>query len=83
MPQAAPAIPESQAFTLELALDLLESAPGPRTTVQSPLRWSDDPSWRLDFNNVDRMSPEELERRREAFNAGKEVAKARRAEAGV
>lgn len=74
---------DSQAFTLELALDLLESAPGPRTTVQSPLRWSDDPSWRLDFSNVDRISPEELERRREEFNAGKEVARARRVEAGV
>jgi hypothetical protein len=33
---------ESQAQTLELALRLLESAPGARTTVQSPLRWSDD-----------------------------------------
>ena len=78
-----PRDPQSQAFTLELALDLLESAPGPRTTVQSPLRWSDDPSWRLDFSNVDRLSPEDLERRRVEFNAGKEVAKARRAEAGV
>ena len=31
--------PDSQAFTIELALEVLESSPGPRTTVQSPLRW--------------------------------------------
>ena len=29
---------ESQAFTLELALRVLETAPAARTTVQSPLR---------------------------------------------
>ena len=74
---------ESQDVTLELALSLLERAPGPRTTVQSPLRWSEDAAWKLDFSNVDRLSAEELERRRAEFNAGKEVAKARRAEAGV
>jgi D-proline reductase (dithiol) PrdB len=35
----------SQALTLELALRLLESAPGPRTTMQSPLRWSESAEW--------------------------------------
>ena len=44
-----PKVPPSQAFTLELALRVLESAPAPRTTVQSPLRWSSDPSWKLDY----------------------------------
>ena len=34
--------PASQAFTLDLALKLLKTAPTARTTVQSPLRWSDD-----------------------------------------
>jgi len=38
--------PGSQAFTLQLALSLLEAAPGPQTTVQSPLRWSADASWK-------------------------------------
>ena len=33
---------DSQALTLELALRVLESAPAARTTVQSPLRWTDD-----------------------------------------
>lgn len=65
----------SQAFTLELALKVLESAPGPQTTVRSPLRWSADASWKLDYNNVERMSPEELARRRRDFDAQKEAAR--------
>jgi D-proline reductase (dithiol) PrdB len=72
---------ESQAFTLELALRVLESAPAARTTVQSPLRWSADPSWKLDYNNVDRLAPEELARRRREFDAQKEVAHKLRASA--
>jgi hypothetical protein len=68
----------SQAFTFELALKVLESAPAARTTVQSPLRWSGDASWKLDYNNVERMSPEELARRRRDFDAQKEAARANR-----
>ncbi|WP_424631298.1 glycine/sarcosine/betaine reductase selenoprotein B family protein [Bradyrhizobium sp. SYSU BS000235] len=68
----------SQALTFELALKVLESAPAARTTVQSPLRWSDDASWKLDYNNVDRMAPEELARRRRDFDAQKEAARANR-----
>jgi len=73
----------SQAFTMELALKVLESAPGPRTTVQSPLRWSDNPDWKLDFSNIERLSPEEIARRKAEFDSNKEVAKTRRVEAGV
>jgi hypothetical protein len=47
--------PETQTFTLELALRVLESATAARTTVQSPLRWSEDPSWRRDYSNIDRL----------------------------
>jgi glycine/sarcosine/betaine reductase selenoprotein B len=65
----------SQAFTLELALRLLEAAPGPQTTVQSPLRWSADPSWKRDYNNVAQLSAEELARRRREFDAQKEIAR--------
>jgi hypothetical protein len=68
----------SQAFTLELALKVLESAPSPQTTVQSPLRWSADASWKLDYNNVERMSPEDLARRRRDFDTQKEAARANR-----
>ena len=70
---------ESQALTLELALGLLESATGPRTTMQSPLRWSADASWKLDYNNVALMSPEELARRRAEFDRQKEIARGNRA----
>ena len=73
----------SQAFTMELALEVLESAPGPRTTVQSPLRWSDDPEWKLDISNVDRLSPEEIERRRAEFAANKEIARQKREATGL
>ena len=64
----------SQDATLELALKVLESAPGPRTTVQSPQRWSDDPSWKLDYSNIARLSPEEVARRRAEFEAQRQIA---------
>lgn len=67
--------PASQAFTVELAMRLLESAPGPRTTVQSPLRWSDNPDWKLDYSNLERLSPDEIARRRAEFDRQKEVAR--------
>jgi hypothetical protein len=64
---------ESQAATLELALCLLESAPASRTTVQSPQRWSEDPSWKLDYSNVDRMTADEIAEKRREFDAVKAV----------
>ena len=74
-PAGRPNDPASQAFTLELALRVLETAPGPRTTVQSPLRWSDNPDWKLDYSNIARLSPEEIARRRAEFDRGKQIAK--------
>ena len=65
----------SQAFTLELALRVLESAPGPRTTVQSPLRWSADAAWKRDYSNASALSAEELARLRREFDAQKEIAR--------
>ena len=67
--------PESQAFTLELALPVLESATVARTTVQSPLRWSKDPSWKRDYSNIDRLSAEEIQSRRQEFDRQKEISK--------
>lgn len=66
---------KSQALTLELALRLLESAPGPQATMQSPLRWSEDHAWKRDYNNVETMSAEELARRRRDFDTQKEAAR--------
>ena len=68
----------SQAFTLELALRVLETAPSAQTTVQSPLRWSSDASWKRDYNNVAALSAEELARRRREFDGQKESARALR-----
>ena len=70
-----PKDPPSQAFTLELALRVLESAPAARTTVQSPLRWSEGSSWKLDYSNIERLSPEEIRLRRQEFDQQKEIAK--------
>ncbi len=69
----------SQAETLELALRLLETASGARTTMQSPLRWNEDASWKLDYNNIAQMSSEELARRRAEFDKQKEIARGNRA----
>ena len=73
----------SQATTIELALDVLESAPGPRTTVQSPLIWSGNPDWKLDFSNIEQMSDEEIAKRRAAFDETKRVAREQRVAAGL
>ena len=69
---------ESQALTLELALRVLETAPAARTTVQSPLRWQEDASWKLDFSNLDRMTPEQIAERRREFDEIKAIAKTKR-----
>jgi D-proline reductase (dithiol) PrdB len=74
-PAARPHDAASREFTVDLALRVLEMAPAPRTTVQSPLRWSADPSWKLDFSNIARLSPEEIARRRAEFDRQKEIAK--------
>jgi glycine/betaine/sarcosine/D-proline reductase family selenoprotein B len=67
--------PDSQAFTLELALRVLAAAPGPQTTVQSPLRWRVDAEWKRDYNNVALLSADELARRRAEFDAQKQIAR--------
>jgi hypothetical protein len=70
--------PPSQSQTLELALRLLESAPGARSTLQSPLRWSESHAWKLDYSNPERVAPEELARLRAEFDRAKATAKALR-----
>jgi hypothetical protein len=66
---------ESQALTLELALSVLEAAPAARTTVQSPLRWSEDASWKLNYDDPDRLTPEQIAERRRDFEAVKATIK--------
>ena len=73
----------SQAATIELALQVLESAIGPRTTVQSPQKWTASADWKLDFSNVEQMSDEQIKQRRAAFDEVKAVARDQRVAAGL
>ena len=73
--------PDSQAVTLELALRLLETAPAARTTVQSPLRWSEDDDWKLDYCNIERLTPEEIAHKRAEFDEAKRQARSVREDA--
>ena len=70
---------ESQAATLELALRVLETAPAARTTVQSPQRWRDDASWKLDFYDLSKLTPGEIAERRKEFDVVKAVIKTKQA----
>ena len=67
---------ESQRGLLALALELLESASAPRTTVQSLYRWADDSSWKDDFYRLD-LTPEQIAKAREEFDNQKAVLKAK------
>ena len=69
---------ESQRQTLELALRVLEQAPAARTTVQSPLRWSEGASWKRDYLDLTKLSPETIAERRKEFDVVKSVARAKR-----
>jgi hypothetical protein len=62
-----------QAATVAMALDLLESARCPRTTVQTPFRWPDGDAWRQAYMRVDEANREALRR------AGEETRARRRA----
>jgi hypothetical protein len=68
----------SQEQTLEYALRVLETAPGPRTTMQSPIRWNADGKWKLDYLNLEQIGEAELRRRREEFDRQKELARPNR-----
>ena len=51
------------------ALDLFESARLPRTTVQVPIQWSDDPSWKESYAKVEPEDAELLRRQGEKRRA--------------
>lgn len=62
---------DMQKVILRQALALIESAPGPRTTVQAPYSWKEsDPDWRSRYGRVDPAERDRLlalgaERRRQ------------------
>lgn len=70
--------PESQEQSLNLALDLLAGATGPRTTRTSPLTWPGPPGWKADYANPDRLTPAEIARLRADFDRGRATARALR-----
>jgi hypothetical protein len=51
--------------------------------VQSPLRWSDNSDWKLDYCNIERLTPEEVAARRAEFDAVKLEGRRLKEEAGV
>ncbi|UYN97614.1 MAG: hypothetical protein KIT25_12045 [Enhydrobacter sp.] len=50
---------DMQTEIVRLAAGLLERATAPRTTVEAPFAWKDDPGWRERYN---RIRPEDRER---------------------
>ena len=69
----------SQDLNFALALRLLESAPAARTTVQSPLVWSSDPAWKLDYSNLEKFSEQEIASLREQAESARLTARELRA----
>jgi len=65
----------SQDLNFALALRLLESAPVARTTVQSPLVWSSDPAWKLDYSNLEKFSEQEIASLREQAESARLTAR--------
>ena len=67
---------ELQRAIVGMALDVLESARVPRTTVQTPFRWSDDESWKQNYARVDPERTEALRRAGESRRARQDAKKA-------
>jgi len=65
---------EMQSSIMEMALDLLQFAWQPRTTVQAPFSWSADETWRKIFMHVS-------EEQREAYRKAGEIRRAEQAKA--
>jgi hypothetical protein len=60
---------------LGLALDLLEQATAPRSTVPSPLNWAGDPDWKRDYGNVAGLTADAIAALRADFEAQKAAGK--------
>lgn len=67
---------EMQRTIIGYALDLLETARLPRTTVQTPLRWSEDEAWKQNYARLDPEHIEALKRAGEKRRAQQQGAKA-------
>ncbi len=59
-PCGHPGRADMQREVVRLALSQLETASAPRTTVQAPFAWKDDPGWRARYGRVDPADVERL-----------------------
>jgi hypothetical protein len=57
---------------MAMALGLLDSAVGPRTTMQTPFRWAEDAAWKRDFYRLD-MTEEQLAKARAEMDNQKAI----------
>ena len=60
--------PHTQLQIARLAVNLLNSAKEPRTTVQSPFSWNGVADWKRDYSNAALLSEEEIAARRREFD---------------
>ena len=67
---------EMQGAIMGMALDLLQGAWQPRTTVQAPFVWSEDETWRTAFMHV-------ADEMREAYEKAGEARRAAQAKARI
>lgn len=65
----------SQDSIMSMALDLLRDASAPRTTRHSGVVWPDDPAWKQDYCNIDRLSAGEIAQRRTEYAVAREQAR--------
>ena len=73
-PFGQPRDKEMQSSIMDMALDLLQYAWQPRTTVQTPFIWSEDETWRKVFMHV-------TEEKREAYKKAGEIRRTEQAKA--
>ena len=66
-----------QGAIMDMALDLLQWAWQPRTTVQAPFAWSDDETWRTLFMHVSDEIRDSFKKAGEARRAAQAKAKAK------
>jgi len=59
-PCGRPYDPDTQEGIIKAAMDLLESATAPMTTVQTPYIWDDTPGWKDNYMKVDDSNRELL-----------------------
>jgi len=66
---------DCQQGLINAALDLVINATEPRTTIQSPYQWPGSDLWKEDYSNPDKLSDEEIRRKRAEFDSAKLQAK--------